>query len=138
MTQSITSLKSLVVSHKEAEVEFPGCPDFKVKINYLSRETIQKLRKKATSVTYKNRQPVESIDDDLFLKLYSEACVTGWTGLKWEYVQNLAPIDTSEIDLNSELEFSPENALELMKSSVSFDQFVSETVTELGNFNKSK
>lgn len=136
MTQ-ITSLKSLVVSHKEAEMEFPGCPDFKVKVNYLSRETLQKLRKKATTVVYKNRQPVESLDDDLFLKLYSEACVTGWVGLKWAYVQQLAPINTDGIDLEEELVFSPENALELMKSSVNFDQFVSESVTDLGNFSKS-
>lgn len=135
MTQ-ITSLKSLVVSHKEAEMEFPGFPDFKVKVNYLSRETLQKLRKKATSVTYKNRQPIESLDDELFLKLYAEACVTGWSGLKWAYVEQLAPIDTADIDLESELPFSPENALELMKSSVNFDQFISESVTDLGNFSK--
>lgn len=134
---SITSLKSLVVSHKKAEIEFPGCPDFKVELNYLSRETIQKLRKKATTVTYKNRQPVETVDDELFLKLYAEACVTGWKGLKWSYVETLAPIDTSSIqDLNEELEFSPENALDLMKSSINFDNFVSETVTDLGNFTK--
>ncbi len=136
---SITSLKSLVVSHKEAEFEFPGFPDFKVTVSYLSRDTVQKLRKKATSVTYKNRQPVETVDDELFLKLYSEACVKGWTGLKWEYVQNLVPIDiTSITDMNEELEFSPENALDLMKNSVNFDQFISETVTDLGNFTKNK
>lgn len=136
---SITSLKSLVVSHKEAEFEFPGFPDFKVTVSYLSRDTVQKLRKKATSVTYKNRQPIETVDDELFLKLYSEACVKGWTGLKWEYVQNLVPIDiTSITDMNEELEFSPENALDLMKNSVNFDQFISETVTDLGNFTKNK
>ncbi len=136
---TITSLKSLVVSHKEAEFDFPGFPDFKVKVGYLSRDTVQKLRKKATSVTYKNRQPVETVDDELFLKLYSEACVLGWSGLKWEYVQNLVPIDISNIpDLNEELEFSPENALDLMKNSVNFDQFISETVTDLGNFTKNK
>ena len=136
---SITSLKSLVVSHKEAEFEFPGFPDFKVTVSYLSRDTVQKLRKKATSVTYKNRQPVETVDDELFLKLYSEACVKSWTGLKWEYVQNLVPIDiTSITDMNEELEFSSENALDLMKNSVNFDQFISETVTDLGNFTKNK
>lgn len=139
MTQSILSLSSLVVAQKETEVEYPGFPDFKIKVNFLSRETLQKLRKKATSVTYKNRQPVESVDDDLFLKLYAEACITGWTGLKMEYLQNLIPIDESKIeDPSQELEFTPENALQLMKGSVTFDQFISEMVTDLGNFTKNK
>ena len=136
--QSINSLSSLVVSHKEVEVEYPGCPDFKIKLNFLSRETLQKLRKKATTVTYKQRQPVESVDDDLFLKLYADSCITGWTGLKLRYLQNLIAIDDSKIsDLDQELEFTPENALALMKGSVSFDQYISEIVTDLGNFTKS-
>lgn len=139
MTQSIQSLSSLVVSQKTTVVDYPGCPDFKININFLSRETLQKLRKKATSVSYKNRQPVETVDDEMFLKLYADACITGWTGLKMKYLENLIPIDESKIeDLDQELEYTPDNALLLMKGSVTFDQFISEIVTDLGNFTKNK
>lgn len=133
------SLKNLVVSHKEAAVEFPGMPGFMVNVSHLSRETLQKLRKKAVRTMYKNRQPVEDLDDELFLQLYSDACVTGWTGLKLKYLEQLLPVDLSEVaDLEQELEYTKEDALSLMKGSINFDQFISETVTDLGNFTTNK
>jgi hypothetical protein len=38
--------------------------------------------------------------------------------------------------MDAELEFTPENALYLMKNSSNFDGFVSEQVSDLGNFSK--
>lgn len=133
------SLKTLLVPSKSLEVEYPGMPDFKVQVCFLSRETLVSIRKKATKTSFKNRQPVEELNDELFLELYVKACVKGWTGFKLKYLENLAPVDLSEQkDLEAELEFSEENALFLMKSSSNFDSFISEKVTELGNFSTSK
>ena len=128
------SLKTLLVPSKDVEVEYPGMPGFKVNVCFLSRETLISIRKKATKQTFKNRQPVEELNDDLFLQLYVQAAVKGWTGLKLSYLEQLAPVDLSGQDMSSNLDFSEENALFLMKSSANFDAFVSETVTDLGNF----
>lgn len=135
MTESL-SLSSLLVPSKELEVEFPGMPDFKLKLAFLSRETLVKIRKKATKTHYKGRQPIEELDDDLFLKLYVESTVLGWTGLSMEYLEQLAPVDVSGKDPKAQLAYSPENALQLMKASSTLDSFVSETVGDLGNFSK--
>ena len=132
------SLKSMLVPSKEINVEYPGMPGFEVKICFLSRETLQNIRKKATKTTFKNRQPVEELNDDLFLELYVRGSIKGWTGLKMRYLEQLAPVDLSDQDPESELEYSDENALYLMKSSVNFDSFISEQVTDLGNFTKNK
>jgi hypothetical protein len=132
------SLKSLLVPSKNIEVEYPGMPGFIVSVAFLSRETLQSIRKKSTKTSFKNRQPVEELNDDLFLELYVKASVLGWKGLKISYLEQLAPIDVSGLDPNDELEFSDENALHLMKSSSNFDAFVSEQVTDLGNFSKTK
>lgn len=132
MTQ--LSLKTLLVPSKAAEVEYPGLPDFKVNVAFLSRETLQNLRKKSTNTSYKNRQPVESLNDDLFLELYVKASVKGWTGLKLSYLEQLVPVDLTGQDPNMQVEFSEENALFLMKNSLNFDSFISEQVTDLGNF----
>ena len=43
-------------------------------------------------------------------------------------------IEVTIKDLEKELEYTPENALALMKSSGDFDSFVTETATELENF----
>lgn len=134
---SEVSLKSLLVPTKSIEVEFPGMPDFKLQLSFLSREELVKIRKKATKLEYKNRQPVESLNDELFLQLYVDACIKGWEGLKFSYLEKLAPVDVSAQDPEDFLAYSRDNALALMKSSADFDSFISDTVTELGNFQQS-
>jgi hypothetical protein len=131
---SSVSLKSLLVPSKSTEVEYPGLSGFKINVSFLSRETLINIRKKATKTTFKNRQPVEELDDKLFLKLYVDAAVKGWKGLKLSYLNELAPVDLTDQDLESELDYDQDNALFLMQSSANFDAFISETVTELSNF----
>ena len=132
------SLKTLLVPSKSLEVEYPGMPDFKIQIAFLSRETLQTIRKKSTKTSFKNRQPVEELNDELFLELYVKSAIKGWSGLKLKYLEQLAPVDLTNQDLDAELEYSEENALYLMKNSTNFDSFVSEQVTDLGNFSVSK
>lgn len=131
------SLKTLLVPSKSIEVEYPGMPDFKVQVCFLSRETLINIRKKATKTTFKNRQPQEELNDELFLELYVKAAIKGWAGLKLSYLEQLAPVDLTGQDPEDVLEYSEENALFLMKSSANFDAFISETVTDLGNFQQS-
>jgi len=132
------SLKSLLVPSKEVEVEYPGMPDFKIKVAFLSRETLLTIRKKSTKTTFKNRQPSEEFNEDLFLQLYVENAIKGWTGFKLHYLEQLAPVDLVGQNLNDELEYTQENALFLMKNSSNFDAFITEQVSDLGNFSKSK
>lgn len=137
MSQKV-SLKSLLVPSKSVEVEYPGMPGFKISLSFLSRETIQNIRKKATKTTFKNRQPVEELNDEVFLELYVKESIKGWSGLKISYLEQLVPIDSSGMESDDELEYTEENALYLMKNSTNFDSFVSEQVTDLGNFSKNK
>lgn len=132
------SLKTLLVPSKTVQVEYPGMPGFVVDVCFLSRETLQNIRKKATKTTFKNRQPLEELNDELFLELYVKASIKGWSGLTLKYLEQLAPVDVGSEDLETELEYSEENALYLMKASSNFDAFISEQVTDLGNFSKSK
>lgn len=131
------SLKTLLVPSKNVEVDYPGFENFKISVAFLSRETLIGIRKKATKQTFKNRQAVEELDDDLFLKLYVQASIKGWKGFKLSYLAELAPVDLTGQDTEDELEYSEENALMLMKSSSNFDAFISDIVTDLGNFQKS-
>jgi hypothetical protein len=130
------SLKSLLVPSKTVEVDYPGLNGFKINVVFLSRETLVGIRKKATKTTFKNRQPVEELDDKLFLQLYVNACIKGWSGLKLSYLEQLAPVDLSGQKPDDELPYDQDNALFLMQSSANFDAFISETVTELSNFTK--
>lgn len=131
------SLKTLLVPSKSVEVEYPGMPGFKIDLAFLSRETLINIRKKATKTTFKNRQPHEELNDELFLQLYVEQSIKGWTGLKIKYLEQLAPVDVSSLDPEDQLNYTSENALYLMKNSSDFDSFISEQVADLGNFSKS-
>lgn len=139
MSETITTvpnLKSLLVPSKNVEVEYPGLPGFKINAVFLSRETLISIRKKSTKTTFKNRQAVEELDDKLFLQLYVNACIKGWSGLKLSYLEQLAPVDLTGQNPEAELEYSQDNALFLMQNSSNFDGFISDTVTELSNFTK--
>ena len=135
---SAVSLKALLVPSKEVEVEYPGMPGFVISVSFLSRETLQNIRKKSTKTTFKNRQPVEELNDELFLELYVKSSVKSWKGLKFKYLDQLAPVDLEGVDPEEEFAYSEEDALALMKASANFDSFISEQVTDLGNFSKSK
>jgi hypothetical protein len=131
------SLKSLLVPSKTVEVEYPGFDGFKLKLAFMSRETLVSIRKKSTKTTFKNRQPVEDLDDKLFLKLYVNAAIKGWSGFKYKYLNELAPTEIDPKDDNKELEYTEDNALALMEASSNFDAFISETVSDLSAFTKS-
>ena len=135
MAQEI-SLKSLLVPSKSVSVEYPGFPGFTIELNYLSRDGLINLRKKSTKTSFKGRKTDEEFNEDLFLELYVDAAIKGWTGLKFKYINLLVPVDVSQFDPEDELAYSKENALMLMKNSTDFDSFISERVNDLGNFSK--
>lgn len=128
------SLKSLLVPSKTVEVDFPGFPGFKITLSFLSRETLLNIRKKATKTSFKNRQASEEFDEEIFLQLYTQNAIKGWSGLKLGYVDKLAPVNLQGLDLEDFLEYSEENALYLMKNSSNFDAFITEQVSDLANF----
>jgi hypothetical protein len=134
MTEAVLSLKSLLSPSKKVSIDYPGFEGFKLNLNFMTREELVKIRKKATTTHIKKGMPVDSTDDDLFLSLYTQSAVKGWSGLKLGYVDKLAPIEISEDKFEELLPYTAENALLLMKSSPDFDTFVTNTVTELQNF----
>lgn len=133
MAQEI-SLKSLLVPSKTVEVEYPGMPEFKITLGFMSRETLINLRKRSTKNTFKNKTVQDEFNEDLFLELYVDAAIKGWTGLRFSYVNLLVPVDVSQFDPQDELAYSKDNALMLMKNSSQFDNFISEQVNDLANF----
>ena len=136
----VVSLKSLLTPSKTVEVDFPGLEGFTVKLTYLAREELLKLRNKSVSQKFnkKTRAYEEQLDNDKFLTEYCKAIIKGWSGLKYKYLEELLLVDISEVDPEDTLMWNNENAELLMKNSSDFDEWVSETVGELENFTKTK
>ena len=134
------SLKSLLTPSKTVGIEFPGMEGFEVKLTYLAREELLKLRNRSVKqvLNKRTRAYEEQLDTDTFLVEYAKAVVKGWKGLKYSYLEELLLVDTSEVDPNDELDYSEENAEILLKNSGDFDNWVSDMLGDLENFTKSK
>ena len=134
------SLASLMTSSKTVEIDYPGRTGMKVKLCYLAREELVKLRKRCISTKWnkKTHQPEEDLDEDKFIVEYTKAVIKGWKGLKYRYLEELLLVDVGELDLDDELPYTQDNAELLMKNATSFDTWVTEAVGDLENFTGSK
>ena len=138
--KSPVSLKSLLTPSKTVSIEMPGFDGFEVRLTYLAREELLKLRNRSVKqvLNKKTRAYEEQLDNDRFLTEYCKAIIKGWKGLKYKYLEELLLVDTSGVNPEDELVWNDENAELLMKNSGDFDNWVSETVGELENFTKVK
>jgi len=140
MSDAPVSLASLMTPSKTVTIDFPGYTGMSVDLCYLAREELIKLRKKCITTKWnkKTHQAEEELDDDKFLVEYTKAVIKGWGGLKYRYLEELLLVDIGELDPDSELPFTLENAELLMKNATSFDTWVTETVGDLENFTGNK
>ena len=94
------------------------------------------------SLTFKfnkrTRQREEEIDNDKFLEAYSEKAIKGWKGLKAKHLPDLLPVDISNMDSEELIEYNEDEALELLKNSTVFDQFVTDCMNDYEQFSKKK
>lgn len=138
--EQAVSISKLVVPERVVEFEYPDIEGFKLLLCFISRDKIAKMRSKCTSPQFnrKNKQTEEKLDEDLFNKLYSEAVIKDWHGLKASHLEELLLVNTSGLDPDTEIKYTKDNAAELMKNSVEFDRWVVETVNNLANFSIDK
>jgi hypothetical protein len=129
-------LKNLLVDSKTTWVEFPGLADFEVELANLSRKELVSLRKKCTTNKFnrKTRAFEESLDDEKFVKEFTQSTVKGWKGLQLGYLEDLLLVDLKGQDVNKELDYNEENALLLVENSSEFDNWLNEVVFDLENF----
>jgi hypothetical protein len=129
-------LKSLLVDSKTTWVDFPGLDGFEVELANLSRKELVNLRKKCTSNKFnrKTRAFEEILDDENFVKEFAGATVKNWKGLKLSYLEDLILVDLKGQDLNTEMEYTFDNALVLVENSSEFDNWLNEVVFDLENF----
>ena len=129
-------LKSLLVNSKTTWVEFPGLDGFEVELANLSRKELVALRKKCTQQKFnrKTRAFEETLDDDKFVKEFTNATVKGWKGLQLGFLEDLVLVDLKNQDTSTLLDYTEDNALLLVENSSEFDNWLNEVVFDLENF----
>ena len=129
-------LKDLMVDTKSAWIDFPGCPGFQVEVCNLSRKELVNLRKRCIAQKFdrKTRQMVEELDEEKFVKEFSNATIKNWRGLKLKYLEDLILVDLSNQDTELELDYDSEQAEVLIQNSTEVDNWINEVVFDLANF----
>ena len=129
-------LKSLLVDSKTTWVEFPGLDGFEVELANLSRKELIALRKRCTSNKFnrKTRAFEEVLDDDKFIKEFTNATVKGWKGLKLKYLEDLVLVELGSNDPDKEMDYNSDNAQVLVENSNEFDNWLNEVVFDLEHF----
>lgn len=133
----MSKLSSMLTNKLEAWVEMEGFDGFEVKIAYVSREELNKIRNSVTRVSWspKTRQKEETIDNELFISEFVKAGVLDWKGLTLRHAARLLPIVVPEdADLDELIEFSPEEAVALSNNSTVFDSWLNDVIFDLANF----
>ena len=129
-------LKSLLVDSKTTWVEFPGLDNFEVELANLSRKELIALRKRCTTNKFnrKTRAFEEQLDDEKFVKEFTDATVKSWKGLKLAYLEDLVLVEIGSNEPNSLLPYTLENAHQLVENSNEFDNWLNEVVFDLEHF----
>jgi hypothetical protein len=121
-------------------IEFPDVDGFEVHLRFLTREDLMKIRNQSLTFKFnkRTRQREEEIDNDKFLEHYAGKAVMGWRGLKIKHLPFLLPVDISGANIEEEVEYSEDEAIELLKSSTIFDQFITDAMNDFEQFSKKK
>ena len=129
-------LKSLLVDSKTTWVEFPGLDGFEVELANLSRKELIALRKRCTQNKFnrKTRAFEEVLDDDKFVKEFTEATVKSWKGLRLKFLEDLVLVELGSNEPESMLPYTTENAQQLVENSNEFDNWLNEVVFDLEHF----
>mgnify|MGYP003140251361 FL=1 len=136
----MSKIKKMMAEQSSVWVDYPDIDGFSVNLKYLTREDLMKIRN--SSLTYKfnkrTRQREEEVENDRFLENYAEKAIVGWKGLKVKHMPALMPVDISGMDVDDDIEYSNEDAIELLKNSTVFDQFITDAMNDFEQFSKKK
>ena len=135
-TQAPVSLATLMTPSKTVSIDFPDMDGFSVDLCYLARDELLKLRTRCLKQKFnkKTRAFEEQLDEDTFLVEYVKAIIKGWRGLKYKYLKELMLVNVENLKEEDELPFTRENAELIMKNSLDFATWITETVGDLENF----
>jgi len=133
----MSKLKNYLEKRLEAWVEFPGIEGFEVKLAFLPREELTRIKNKATTYKIKAgfRDKEEEFNSELFVKEFTRACILDWRGLTVGGVSQIAPVVyTTEEEKNEEVPYTQEDAVALINSSIIFDNWLNGAAFELETF----
>ena len=132
----MSKIANLHAQETTVDLEFPEIDGFVISLAYLNRDDLMKIRNRSLSYKFnkRTRQREEEVDNDKFLEEYTKKAIKGWKGLYVKDLPQLLPIDMENADPNEAIEYNETEALELIKNSTVFDQFITDAMQDYEQF----
>ena len=132
----MSKIASLHAQETTIEIEYPEIDGFVISLVYLNRDELTKIRNRSLSYKFnkRTRQREEEVDNDKFLDEYTKKAIKGWKGLFVKDLPQLLPIDMTNANPQEEISYNEEEALELIKNSTVFDQFITDAMQDYEQF----
>jgi hypothetical protein len=136
----MSKISNLIAKETVIDVEFPDIDGFLVKLVYLGRDDLLKIRNSSLGYKFnkRTRQREEEVDNEKFIEEYARKAIKGWSGLKVKDLPKLLPVDISQMKPTDDIPYTEEDALDLLRSSTIFDQFVTDALNDYEKFSINK
>ena len=132
------NITDYAVKKAEVTVPFLDLEDVYITIAKLSSEDILAIRKKCSIGKRMNtatKDWEEQIDNEKFLRKYSDEVIIGWKGLKGKHLLELIMINLPEDKLEEDVECTSDNKYALLENSNDVDNFLSAVLNNVAVFN---
>jgi hypothetical protein len=130
MVDQITDIEQVLDHGRTFKVTY--IDSFEIELHYLAKNELFKITRKSQQISFdRNRQRVERLDSEAFDKRFCEAVFVGWTGLTIGTLKKIIPIVKSAVSDETELAFSVQNATLLCGQSLSFSNWLWDTLNDL-------
>lgn len=111
--------------------------NFKLELSYLSPEIMLSIQQQATKRRWDKaaQQQTSIVDRPTSARLLAEACMHGWSGLTVADCARMVALEgVKPEEAKLEVEFTKENATELIAGCLSFDTWLGSVVTSAAEF----
>jgi len=131
-------ISDYAIKKAEIEVPFLELDNVYITIAKLANEDIIELRKQCSLGKRLNtitKTWEEHIDNERFLRLYADAVIIDWKGLKGKHLLDLLMIKLPAESLEEDVECTSDNKYTLLDSSTDFDSFLTSILGDVTVFN---
>jgi hypothetical protein len=127
---------SELLAEEEKTIWIKYLDDFEINIRYLPRRELVKISEDSTEITWdkKTHTRIDKVNTDRFYSRFVEKAILGWRGLKVSTLAKIVPIKLDGQDPESEVEFTKENAIELLRSGYDLDSFLQDAILDVQRF----
>ena len=135
----MSKIKSFIAQETTSWIEFPDIDGFEVHLRFLSREDLVKSVTKHLPLNLINALVNEKkrLIMIVFLRLIQKKQF--WLErLKVKHLPMLLPVDISGANGDEKVDWSEEEAKDLLQSSSIFDQFITDAMNDFEQFSKKK